>query len=94
MTTDKPLNTLNPNGFLRLKDVLRLFPVSKSTWWLGVQQGRFPKPVKLSTRISAWRVSDIQNLLEKTARHNALAKQDSSWEDTTHSGLNSDKNNS
>ena len=94
MTKDNPLNTLNPNGFLRLKDVLRLFPVSKSTWWLGVQQGRFPKPVKLSKRISAWRVSDIEKLLEKAARHNALAKQDSSWEDTTHGGLYNNKNNS
>ena len=51
--TRTPLNDLNPNGFLRLKDVLRLFPVSKPTWWFGVQTGRHPKPVKLSTRITA-----------------------------------------
>lgn len=68
MMTQNPLNNLSPNGFLRLKEVLRLFPVSKSTWWLGIEKGRFPKSVKLSTRITAWRVSDIQELLDKTAR--------------------------
>lgn len=31
---------------LRLKMVLEIIPVSKSTWWAGVKSGRFPKPVK------------------------------------------------
>jgi predicted DNA-binding transcriptional regulator AlpA len=42
-------------------------PVSKSTWWAGVKDGRFPKPVKLGTRISAWRVEDIRRLIETGA---------------------------
>ena len=32
--------------FLRLPDVLRIIPISKSSWWRG-REGRFPKPVKL-----------------------------------------------
>jgi prophage regulatory protein len=39
-------------------------PVSKSTWWAGVKDGRFPKPVKLSTRVTAWRVEDIRDFIE------------------------------
>jgi predicted DNA-binding transcriptional regulator AlpA len=37
--------------------------VSKSTWWAGVKSGRFPKPVKLGPRTTAWRVEDIRNLI-------------------------------
>mgnify|MGYP003909549929 CR=1 FL=1 len=56
---------LLPNvGFIRLPEVLKLIPVSKSTWWEGIKTGRFPKPVKLGKRISAWRVEDIRMLIE------------------------------
>jgi hypothetical protein len=39
-------------------------PISRSTWWEGVRTGRFPKPVKLGPRITAWRVEDIRALIE------------------------------
>jgi len=51
-------------GYLRLPDVLKLFPISKSTWWQGVKDGKFPKPVKLTERTTAWRIQDIHALLE------------------------------
>lgn len=51
-------------GLLRLPDVLKLFPIGKSTWWAGVKAGRFPKPVKLGPRTTAWRIEDILALIE------------------------------
>ncbi|MCE5263158.1 MAG: AlpA family phage regulatory protein [Deltaproteobacteria bacterium] len=51
-------------GFLRLPQVLEIFPVSKSTWWKGIKEGRFPKPVKLSPRTSAWLRADIDALCD------------------------------
>lgn len=57
-------HSIPSTGFLRLSQVLIFIPVSKSTWWDGVKTGRFPKPVKLGERTTAWRVSDIQNLIE------------------------------
>jgi predicted DNA-binding transcriptional regulator AlpA len=48
--------------FLRLPQVLKRYPVSKSTWWKGIREGKYPKPVKLSERTSAWRESDIDAL--------------------------------
>lgn len=54
---------LPETGFVRLPTVLKIIPISKSTWWAGVKAGRFPKSVKLSTRITAWRVEDIRNLI-------------------------------
>ena len=44
---------------IRLPDVLKRIPVSKSAWWLGVKTGRFPVPVKLGVRTTCWRLEDI-----------------------------------
>lgn len=52
-------------ALLRLKDILAPvgpIPVSKSTWWAGVKTGRYPSPVKLGPRITAWREEDIDAL--------------------------------
>ena len=53
------------NALLRLPQVLALIPVSRSAWWAGCKSGRYPKPVKLGTRTTAWRAADIAALLEK-----------------------------
>ena len=50
-------------GFLRLHDVLRLFPVGETSWRRGIADGRYPPPVKLGPRMKAWRVSAIRELL-------------------------------
>lgn len=55
--------TIQGTGFLRLPEVLKIFPVSKSTWWAGVKSGIYPKPVKLSANITAWRIEDIHALV-------------------------------
>jgi prophage regulatory protein len=52
-------------GFVRLPAILTMFPVGKSTWWNGVKSGRFPRPVKLGPRVTAWRVEDIRALLRE-----------------------------
>jgi prophage regulatory protein len=47
---------LPASGFVRLPYVLAPLgpiPVSRSTWWAGVKNGRYPKPVKLGPRITA-----------------------------------------
>ncbi len=61
--------TVNPEparvgGFLRLPQVLKLIPVSRSTWWAWVKQGRAPAPVKLGPRTTAWRAEEIHALIE------------------------------
>ena len=50
-------------GFLRLPQVLALVPVSPSTWWQGVKDGRYPQPVKLAARVTAWRADDVAALV-------------------------------
>lgn len=61
---------LPQTGFLRLSSILAPrgpIPVARSTWWAGVKDGRYPKPVKLGPRITAWRVEDIRRLIETGA---------------------------
>jgi len=68
------MNTLPETGFLRLKQIIgdpkatppipAIIPISNSSWWDGVARGRYPRPVKLSVRTTAWRVEDIRALIE------------------------------
>ena len=51
------------DGFMRLADVLKIFPVSRSHWWAGIQKGIYPQGIKLSPRVTAWRIRDIKALL-------------------------------
>lgn len=65
---------LPETGFIRISQIIgnpeagipAIMPVSKSTWWAGVKSGRYPQPVKLSERTTAWRVEDIRRLIEQT----------------------------
>ncbi len=54
-------------GFLRQPEVLRLIPFSKSTLWRHVQARRFPQPVHLSQRVTAWRVEEVRQWIENKA---------------------------
>jgi prophage regulatory protein len=55
-------------SFVRLHTILKIFPISKSTWWLGIREGRFPKGIKLSSNITAWRAEDIRQLIESVGK--------------------------
>lgn len=63
---------LPETGYLRLPQIIgdvqrgipAVFPISKSAWWAGVRDGRYPASVKLGPRTTAWRVEDIIKLVE------------------------------
>lgn len=65
---------LPETGFVRIWDIVgdknatppipARVPVSRSTWLNGVKSGKYPKPVKLSPRTTAWRVSDIRAFID------------------------------
>ena len=70
-TLDSDSYHLPEIGFVRLPDVLRVIPLRKTSWWKGVKSGRFPKPVKLSARCTAWRAEDIRDLIQRLS-HESL----------------------
>jgi len=54
-------------GLVRLSQILAPtgpIPVSKSTWWQGVKDGRFPPSYKLGPRTTVWKAEDIRQLYE------------------------------
>lgn len=56
---------------LRIKDICGCkktgsagyLPISKSSWWAGVAEGKFPRPIKLGARTTCWRESEILALV-------------------------------
>jgi predicted DNA-binding transcriptional regulator AlpA len=53
-------------GYVRLNNILAPrgpLPVGKTTLWQWVRDGKFPRPVKLSTRVTAWKAEDVQAFL-------------------------------
>jgi prophage regulatory protein len=53
--------------FIRQKRLLAegFFPGSHASLWRAVQSGAFPKPIKLSAGMTAWRQSDVRAWQEK-----------------------------
>lgn len=51
-------------NLLRVKEVAKKTSAGKSTIWGWVKDGKFPKPIKLSDRISVWKESDIDEWIE------------------------------
>lgn len=64
--------------FLKLEDIIgsqkkgipAIFPVSRATWYLGIKQGRFPKPKKIGQRINVWKEEEIEELIAKLNSQN------------------------
>ncbi len=52
---------------MRIPQILAVMPVSKSKFWLMVQKGEFPKPIKIG-RSSFWTAEQVQAFIEERAR--------------------------
>jgi len=82
LSTNAPLPA---SGFVRQRQLLGdrsakppvpgILPISPSTLHLWVQQGRFPRPVKLGPRVTAWRVEDIRSFIERQQSSNDSDRQ-------------------
>ncbi|KAI3598722.1 hypothetical protein D8I24_5668 [Cupriavidus necator H850] len=58
---DNPLGRIPDSGFLRQSQLIpAIVPFSSATLWRKVATGTFPKPVKLSKRVTAWAVEDLR----------------------------------
>lgn len=58
---------LPADGYIRQSQLCPgIVPFSQATLWRKVKSGKFPKPVKLSDRITAWRVQDVRAWMAST----------------------------
>lgn len=72
------MNKLPEIGYIRLSQIIGdprktppiepIIPVSKSTWWAGVKSGRYPQPVKIGIRCTAWRADQIRAFILLTSK--------------------------
>ena len=64
---------MNTNDkLLRIDDVREKTTLAKSTIWLKMAQGQFPKPFKLSPAINVWRESEINEWVESQFKKSKL----------------------
>jgi prophage regulatory protein len=61
-TTPSTFGGLPRTGYTRQSRLLREFmPISHATLWRWVKAGKFPAPVKLGERVTAWRNEDLHS---------------------------------
>ena len=58
------VSDLPRTGYVREPAILRVIPWGRSTLWAKAKSGQFPRPVKLSARITAWRAEDVRAWIE------------------------------
>lgn len=61
-----------PDGqVIPLKELLAMLPFSKSTLYVELAAGRFPRPISLSRRARGWLAGDLKAWLGARARESA-----------------------
>ena len=65
------MSNMENESLLRLPQVLNIIPISKSAWWQGCKDGRYPKPVKLGPRTTVWKSSDIAAFMRQLSQQPA-----------------------
>jgi predicted DNA-binding transcriptional regulator AlpA len=69
---------LHNQKLVRLNSIIGkggVLPLSAATWWSGVRKGYYPPPVRLGPRITAWKVSDIEALIQNGFNEDAQSLQ-------------------
>lgn len=54
---------LPETGYLRLAQVLRFIPIGRSSWYAGIKDGRYPRPIRIGPKTAVYRAEDIRQLL-------------------------------
>ena len=71
----RQLGVIPQDGFMRLNQVLSVFPENRTSWYQGIAEGIYPPQVKLGGgRSSVWKASDIRELIN-------LFEQGKTWAD-------------
>lgn len=64
------IRTVEIRPLLALWQVLGIVPISKTTWYEGIRNGRYPRPVQISARRVGWRLADIEKwMADRTVVH-------------------------
>lgn len=53
---------------MRLKQVLEVFPISKASWYAGIETGIYPRPKRMGKKAVGWLASEIKALIDSLQR--------------------------
>lgn len=54
----------------RLNELSDLLSIGKSTIWAWVKDGKFPKPIQITSRMTVWKSEDLETWLEEHNHQN------------------------
>lgn len=60
--------------FIRQAQLLEILPFSAATLWRKAKSGDFPRPIKLSERITAWKVAEVLEWIAKLHEEQAITQ--------------------
>ena len=61
------LQIIRLNELASTKNRLGKLPVSPATVWRWVREGQFPKPFKLSNRVTVWNLAEVDAFIAQGA---------------------------
>jgi predicted DNA-binding transcriptional regulator AlpA len=50
---------------MRERQLLQWICISRSSLWKMIREGNFPKPIRLSERISVWETASVEDFLQR-----------------------------
>lgn len=62
-------------AFYRLRDVMRITALSRSTVYRRISEGRFPPPLHLGGRASAWQSAALQAWIDDPEGYRAATQE-------------------
>ena len=66
----------NNNRFLKLKEVMNITGIARSTIYFWMKQRLFPTPIKLGERSIGWLEADIESWMDERIAESSNAKKD------------------
>jgi len=63
---------MSEKKLLRLPQVMELTAAARSTIWKWVKDGEFPQPIKLSPRVTAWKLSEVEAWIESKVKEHQV----------------------
>lgn len=68
----QPSSLLPTEGFVRIHQVLSMFPIGKTKLWEMVKTGAFPQPRKLGPKTTVWDISELRAFKERIAKEGSV----------------------
>jgi predicted DNA-binding transcriptional regulator AlpA len=55
-------------GYVRMRQLVEIVPLSRPTIWRWVKLRKFPMPVRIDNKVTVWRLEDIHAWMREKGR--------------------------